>query len=158
MADQPLKPGASGVFKAIVASARKLKRAVTGGDEDLSPAVSQFGEQIARAFVAGKFADVHALGTGGFQVRMPLEPFTVSWRDAVRERGPLTSYDVSDAGQIDIEYIPGLEEVPQASFVAFLEIAFSTPTIPIDDDRAFAIGVILLDDGGTLRLGALHAR
>ena len=158
MAEQPFRPGSSGVFKALVESAKKLTRAVTGGDEELPPEAQELGEKIAQAFVAGRFADVHALGTPGFQARSPRESFVSTWRDATRERGPLTGFEVNDAGQIDLGFIPGLEEVPQSSFVAFLEIAFSTPTVPLTADNAFAIGAILLDDGGTLRLGAMHAR
>jgi hypothetical protein len=152
------RPGASGVFQAIVMSARKFKRAVTGGDEELSHEAYELGEQIARAFVAHKFTEVYSLGTPGFQVRSPHEGFVASWSQAVRERGPLTGYEVSNAGPIDLGFIPGLEEVPQSSFVAFVEIVFSTPSVPLDDERAFAVGAILLDDAGSLRLGALHAR
>jgi hypothetical protein len=146
------------VFKAIVMSARKLKRAVTGGDEELSHDTYTLGEQIAQAFVAGRFADVHALGTPGFQVRSPHDAFVGTWANAVRERGPLIGFEVSNAGPIDLGFIPGLEEVPQQSFVAFVEIVFSTPSVPLDDEKAFAVGAILLDDAGALRLGALHAR
>jgi hypothetical protein len=156
---EQFRPGASGVFKALVDGAKKFKRAVTGGgDDELSPEVLKLGEQIAQAFVAGRFADVHSLGTPGFQVRSPRESFVTRWHDATRERGPLTGFDISDAGQIDLGFIPGLEEVPQSSFVAFLEIAFSTPTTPLDADNAFAVAAIVLDDAGSLRLGALHAR
>ena len=158
MAEQPFQPGSSGVFKALVESAKKLKRAVTGGDEELSPEAEKLGERIAQAFVAGRFSDVHALGTPGFQARTPRESFVRTWQDATRERGPLTGFEVNDAGNIDLGFIPGLEEVPQASFVAFLEIAFSTPNVPLTADNAFAIGAILLAEGGTIRLGALHAR
>ena len=55
-----------------------------------------------------------------------------------------SGFEVSNAGQIDLGFIPGLEEVPQSSFVAFLEIAFSTPNVPLTADNAFAIHV----DGG----------
>jgi hypothetical protein len=146
------------VFKAIVMSARKFKRAVTGADEELSHEAYELGERIAQAFVAGRFADVYAIGTPGFQVRSPHDAFVGTWSHAVRERGPLTGFEVSNAGPIDLGFIPGLEEVPQQSFVAFVEIVFSTPSVPLDDDRAFAVAAILLDDAGALRLGALHAR
>ena len=57
---------------------------------------------------------------------------------------------------IDIGFIPGLEEVPQEYFVAFLRIAFSTPGVVLEDEKVFTIGAVLLDEGGTIRIGALH--
>jgi hypothetical protein len=151
------RPGSSGVFKVLVDSARRVKRAVTGGDE-LTPEVEELGTKIGQAFVALRIADVHELGTPGFQVRSPRDRFIVSWTEAIRERGPLTGFEVSSAGDIELAFIPGLEDVPQSAFVAFVEIVFSTPQTPLDDERAFAIGAIVLDDAGTLALGALHAR
>ncbi|MDB4954976.1 MAG: hypothetical protein JWO36_2545 [Myxococcales bacterium] len=139
-------------------SARKFKRAVTGADDDLTPEAQGIGDKIAQAFVAGRFADVHALGTAAFQRRTNREPFVTSWRDALRDRGPLTGFEVSNAGQIDLGFIPGLEETPQDQFVAFIELAFSSPTVPLDDEKVFTVGLVLLDEGGSIRVGALHAR
>jgi hypothetical protein len=153
------KLGQSGVFKAIVASARKLKRALSeSGEEDLPPRAEEVGTKIARAFVSGKLADVHALGTRTLRERNPLAKFAESWQDAIKARGPLTGFEVSNAGQIDLGYIPGLEEVPQEQFVAFAEIVFSSPDHPLDDDKAFAVGAVLLEEDGEVRLGAIHAR
>jgi hypothetical protein len=156
--DQSDRLGSSGVFKAIVDSARKFKRAVTGGDEELPPEADALGNKIAQAFVGGKFADIHALGTPSLQKRSTRDQFVASWRDAIRDRGPFTGFEVANAGQIDLGFIPGLEETPQSQFVAFLEIAFSSPDVPLDDDKAFTVGVVLLDEGGQVRLGALHLR
>jgi hypothetical protein len=158
VADQRDDLGSSGVFKAIVASARKFKRAVTGGEQELTPEVDGLGNKIAQAFVAGRLADVHAMGTPGLQRRINREQFVASWRNMVRDRGPFTGFDVANAGSIDIGFIPGLEDVPQAQFVAFLEITFSSPEIPLDHDKAFIIGAVMLEDAGQIRLGALHAR
>ena len=155
MADErELPPGASGVFKLIVDGARKLKRAVSEPSS-----AHELATMIAQAFVSGgRFADIHALGTTGFQERNSREPFCSRWREAALERGPFTGFDISNAGQIDLGYIPGLEEVPQSQFVAFLQIVFSSPGVPLDDDKAFAIGIVLLDEKRTTRLGAIHAR
>jgi hypothetical protein len=158
MADHDDRLGSSGVFKAIADSARKFKRAVTGGDAELTPVALELGNTIARAFVAGRFADVHALGTNSFQERTARDQFVARWLDAAQARGPFTSFEVSNAGQIDLGFIPGLEEVSQEQFAAFIEITFSNPTISLDDDKAFAVAVVLLDEGGEVRLGALHAR
>jgi hypothetical protein len=57
VADQRDRLGSSGVFKVIVDSARKFKRAVTGGDDELTPEAHAFGDKIAQAFVVGRFAD-----------------------------------------------------------------------------------------------------
>jgi hypothetical protein len=89
---------------------------------------------------------------------MGREQFVASWSAAVRDRGSLTGFEIADAGQIDLGFIPGLEEVPQAQFVAFLELAFSSPTVPLDDEKAFTIGAVLVQEAGQIRLGALHAR
>ena len=158
MADQRDRLGSSGVFKAVVKGARKFTRAVTGGDEELPKDAHDLGTEIGRAFVAGRFADVHAIGTPDFQRWTGYEQFVASWRDAVRDRGPFTGFEVSNAGEINLGFIPGLEELPQAQFVAFLAIAFSSSLIPLGDAKAFTIGAVLLDDGGKVRLGALHAR
>jgi hypothetical protein len=158
MADEKDSLGSSGVFKAIVASARKFKRAVTGADEELSPVANELASTVARAFIAGRFEDVHALGTRGFQERTDRARFVTTWSDAATARGPFTSFEIASVGSIDLGFIPGLEEVPQSQFQAFLEIRFSTPAVAIDDDAAFAIAVVLLDEGGATRIGALHAR
>ena len=155
MADQrDLPPGASGVFKLIADGARKLKRAISEPSNS-----SEYGETIAQAFVSGgRFADLHEMGTKQFQEQNPRDSFCARWRKVALERGPFTGFEVANAGQIDLGYIPGLEDVPQSQFVAFLQIAFSSPTVPIEDEKAFAIGVVLLQDGNTVKIGALHAR
>jgi hypothetical protein len=159
MADQSDRLGSSGVFKAIADSARKFKRAVTGADDvELTPVAHELGDTIARAFVAGRFADVHALGTTTFQQRNARDQFVARWLDAAQARGPFTSFAVANAGTIDLGFIPGLEEVAQEQFAAFIEITFSSPTIPLDDDKAFAVAVVLLNEGSDVRLGAVHAR
>ncbi|MEJ7598351.1 MAG: hypothetical protein WKG01_10610 [Kofleriaceae bacterium] len=152
MAEQQ-PPGASGVFKSIADGARKLKRAIS------EPSVTtEHGHDIGEALVAGRIEDIHALGTPAFQERNPRDAFCARWRETVLERGPFTGFDVSDAGTIDLVYIPGLEEVPQAQFVAFLQVLFASASVPLDDDKAFAIGVLLVDEDGTTKLGAIHAR
>ena len=155
MADErDLPPGASGVFKLIVDGARKLKRAIS------EPSTSnEFGTTIAQAFVSGgRFAEIHAMGNAQFQDKNPREAFCARWRDVALARGPFTGFNVSNAGHIDLGYIPGLEEVPQSQFVAFLTITFSSPSVPLDDDKAFAVGVVLLQDRGVVKIGAIHAR
>jgi hypothetical protein len=112
---------------------------------------------IGQAFVSGKFRDVHALGTPPFQQRTRLDDFEARWRATVGDR-VLTSFSITDAGYIDLEYVPGLEEVSQEDFVGFAEITFSTPEVNLNDDRAFAIAAVLLNHDGNVRLGALHAR
>ena len=158
MASDRFQPGASGVFKAISTNLQKLKRAVTGGDDELLPEALELGEEIARAFVAGRFADVYAMGTAGFRERLPGDVFQRRWKDAVAARGPLTGFDIRSSGEIDIGFIPGLEDVSQDDFVAFLQLAFATPKVPLDADNAFVVGAVLLREGGKSRLGALHAR
>jgi hypothetical protein len=150
--------GSSGVFQAIVMSARRLKRALSESDVDLPPEAEAIATSIAQAFVAGRFADVHALGALELQQRTARDTFVERWRAAVVERGTLTGFEVSSAGQIELQYIPGLEEVPQARFAAFVEIVFGTPEVPLDHDKAFAVGVVLLQDDGAPRIGAIHAR
>jgi hypothetical protein len=157
MADEKDSLGSSGVFKAIVASAKKLKRAVTGGEHELAPVADEVASEVARAFISGRFEDVHALGTAGFQERTDRTRFVATWQDAVRERGPFTSFEIASVGDIDLHFIPGLEEVPQSQFLAFVEIRFANPEVPADNDAAFAVAVVLLDDG-EVRLGAIHAR
>jgi len=146
------------VFKAIVEGARKFKRALSEGSAQLTPAAQELGDRIGQAFVAGRFADVHAMTTPSLQQQTGCAQFEASWRDAVRDRGPFTGYEVANVGQIDVGFIPGLEEVPQSQFVAFLEIAFSSPHVPLDDPKVFAVGVVLLDHGGEIRVGAIHTR
>jgi len=145
------------VFKAIVQSARKFKRAVTGGDPELPEATQKLGEQIALAFVAGELGDVHAFGTAELQKREGKDVFVARWKDIVGDR-ELAMYEVSDAGQIELHFIPGLEDTPQDQFVAFLEIAFGTADVPVEDERAFVLGAVLLDVRGDTKLGALHRR
>jgi hypothetical protein len=146
------------MFKAIVEGARKFKRAITEDGGELPVAAEQFGTAVAQALIAGRFGDVHAMMTPSQQQRTTRDVFEMRWREAVRERGPLTGFDISNAGQIDLAFIPGLEDVPQSQFVAFVEIAFSTPDVSLDDDKAFTIGVVLLDHAGEIRVGAVHAR
>ncbi len=162
MADETeYQPGQSGVFRAIgviVEGARKFKRAVTGGDASPDPAAQELGETIAQAFVAGRFADIHAMTTSETQARTACEEFVATWRDALADRMPFTGFDVSDIGQIDLAFIPGLEEVPQERFVAFLELTFSSPNVTLDDPTALVIAAVVLDQQGDLRIGALHTR
>ena len=143
---------------AIVEGARKFKRAVTGGDEAPNPEAQVLGESIAQAFVAGRFADIYALTTPTVQQRSDADEFVTSWRDTVADRGPLTGFDVSDIGAIDLAFIPGLEDVPQDQFVAFLELTFSSPSVTLDDPNALVVAAVVLDHGGDLRIGALHTR
>ena len=158
MSDERDRLGASGVFQAIVEGARKFTRAVTGGDREVPPEARELGEEIGRAFVAGRFGDVHALGTPAFQQRSARTQFDASWRDATREHQPITGYAVAEAGDIDLGFIPGLEDVPQEQFVAFLQLTFSSPQIPLHDERALIIGAVLISHDGRPRLGALHAQ
>jgi hypothetical protein len=137
---------------------RKIKRAWSEEDGDLSPEAEALADKIAQAFVAGRFGDVHALGTPSFQQATRRDRFEASWSDAASDYRPLTGFRVSDYGPIDLAFIPGLEEVPQSQFVAFIEIRFSSAGIVLDNERAFTVGVVLLDQGGGLRVGAIHAR
>jgi hypothetical protein len=150
--------GSSGVFKAIVEGAKRVTRAVTGGDPELPAGAFELGHQIARAFVSRQLDAVYALGTRQFHDRNARDVFVARWRGAIEERGPLTGFEVSNVGSIDLGFIPGLEDTPQDAFVGFLELAFSTPTVALDDDKAFVVGVVLLDDAGAIRLGAIHTR
>lgn len=158
MADTERRLGSSGVFQAIVMSARKLKRALSNSDVELPSEAEEITTAIAQAFVAGRFADVYAMATPGLQQRTDQLRFADEWRDAIRDRGPLTGFEVSNAGPIDLEYIPGLEEVPQSEFVAFAEVVFSSPDVPLDHDKAFTVGVVLLDVDHKPRIGAIHVR
>lgn len=156
--DQPTtreqRIGSSGVFKIIVESARAVKRALSENEATLAPEHVEIGNEIARCFVAGRFADVHAMAAPVFQQQQSVENFAASWKDAVVNAGPFTSFDVADAGEIELGFVPSLEEVPQSQFVAFLEISFSNPHL----ENAFSVGAVLLNEGGTVRVGALHAR
>ena len=157
MSDERQRLGSSGIFKIIVDGAKKLKRAVSEGDAELTPDAQAIAALIGQAFVAGKLGDVHALGTPPFQQRTTAEDFAARWRATVGAR-VLTTFSITDAGYIDLEYVPGLEEVAQDDFVGFAEITFSTPEVNLNDDRAFAIAAVLLNHNGHVRLGALHAR
>lgn len=157
MTDERQRLGSSGIFKIIVDGAMKLKRAVSEGDTELSPEAHALATAIGQAFVAGRFGDVHALGTPPMQTRTSRDAFHASWRQTVGDR-VLTGFTITDAGHIDLAFIPGLEEVSQDDFVGFAQITFSTPEVKLDDERAFAIAAVLLDHDGRIRLGALHAR
>jgi hypothetical protein len=146
------------VFQAIVMSARKLKRALSEGDQELPARVEDVATAIAQAFVAGKFADVYQRCTATLQGRTALPRFVESWEQTVRDRGNLTGFEVSNAGAIDLHYIPGLEDVRQDSFCAFIEVVFSTPAVPLDDEKAFAVGIVLLESDDGPRIGAIHTR
>ena len=142
----------------MVEGARKIRRALSESDDELSPEAQELGSKIGQAFVAGRFGDVHAMTTPSFQEQTSRKQFEASWRDAARDRGPFTGFEASDAGQIDLGFIPGLEAVPQSQFVAFLEIAFSSPGLTLDDKKAFVVGAVLLAQGGKILIGALHTR
>ena len=155
--DDRLRLGSSGIFKVIVDGAKKLKRAVSEGDVELTPDANELAAAIGQAFVAGRFADVRELGTPPFQARNRPDTFVSRWKATVGER-VLTSFSITDAGYIDLAYVPGLEEVEQDDFVGFAQIMFSTPDTKLDDERAFAVAAVLLNHNGKVRLGALHAR
>ncbi|HEY5944503.1 MAG TPA: hypothetical protein VIV40_03390 [Kofleriaceae bacterium] len=155
--DERQRLGSSGIFKVIVEGAKKLRRAVSESDVELTPLANALAVTIGQAFIAKRYGDVHALGTPPFQKRTSRESFDARWRATIGDR-VLTSFSITDAGYIDLAYVPGLEEVSQQDFVGFAQITFSTPEIKLDDDRAFAIAAVLLDHDGTIRLGALHAR
>jgi hypothetical protein len=150
--------GSSGVFRAVVEVSRKIKRALSEDGRELSPEAEELADKIAQAFVAGRFGDVYAMTTPTFQQMTRRDRFEASWADAAGDHRPLTGYGVLDYGPIDLGFIPGLEEIPQSQFVAFLEIRFSGVDVPLDSDRAFTVGVVLLDQGQGLRVGAIHAR
>lgn len=139
-------------------SARRLKRALSESENELPAVAEDLGSTVAQAFVSGKPAEVWGMGTATFRERNPKETFVERWTQAITERGGLTEFEVSNAGAIDLQYVPGLEDVPQSQFVAFIEIVFASPTVPLSDEKAFAVGAVLLFDDGQLRIGALHAR
>lgn len=155
--DERARLGSSGIFKVIVDGAKKLKRAVTEGDVELTPEANELAVTIGQAFIAGRFGDVHALGTPPLQKRTSRESFEASWRATLGDR-VLTGFTITDAGHIDLAYVPGLEEVSQDDFVGFAQITFSMPDVKLEDERVFAIAAVLLDHDGKVRLGALHAR
>jgi len=157
VSDEEKRHGSSGIFKVIVDGAKKLKRAVSEADVELTPEANQLAVSIGQAFIAGRFGDVHALGTPPFQERNSKATFESSWRTSVGDR-VLTGFSIIDAGHIDLGYVPGLEEVSQDDFVGFAQITFSTPDAKLEDEKAFAIAAVLLDHDGVVRLGALHAR
>lgn len=139
-------------------SARRLKRALSDSDAEVPPVAEDLGNTLAQSFMTGKIADVWSMSTATFRQRNPQDAFVARWTDAIAERGGLTEFEVSNAGHIDLQYVPGLEDVPQSLFVAFIEIVFASPTVPIDNEKAFTVGAVLLFDDGQLRLGAVHAR
>ncbi len=139
-------------------SARRIKRALSEGDPDLPDVANDLGTSIAQSFMSGAIDDVWLAGTRHFRERNPRGSFVDRWSTALRERGPLKAFDVSSAGTIDLQYVPGLEDVPQSEFVAFIEIVFGSDALPLDNEKAFAVGAVLLLEDGNVRLGALHAR
>ena len=139
-------------------SARRIKRALSEGDTDLPDVANDLGTSIAQSFMSSSIDDVWLAGTRHFRERNPRGPFVDRWSQAIRERGPLRAFDVSNAGAIDLQYVPSLEDVPQSEFVAFVEIVFGTEALPLDNEKAFAVGAVLLLEDGNVRLGALHAR
>ncbi len=149
--------GSSGIFKILVDGAKKLKRAVSESDVDLSPEAHELATAIGQAFIAGRFGDVHGHGTPPFQQRTSREAFDSRWRATVGDR-VLTGFSITDAGHIDLAFIPGLEEASQDDFAGFAQITFSTPGVKLEDERAFAIAAVLLVHDGRIQLGALHAR
>ena len=142
------------MFKAIVDGARAVKRALSESDDALPPAVDEVGNEIGRCFIANRFADIHRMAAPVFQQNNDLDRFVSRWRDAVAGLGPFPSFEVSNAGDIDLAFVPSLEDVPQSAFRGFLEISFANATQP----EAFTIGAVLLEVGGNVRIGALHAR
>jgi hypothetical protein len=156
--DRTRPVGSSGVFKAIVLSARKLKRAFSEGDDELPAGVEDFVTTVAQAFMNDRIDEVHALSTIALQERTSRDSFVERWRQAIAERGGVDAFEISNAGAIDLEYIPGLESVPQEQFVAFAELAFGTTAIPLDHEKVFTVGVIVLIVDSHLRVGAIHAR
>ena len=136
---------------------RKIKRALSESDRELSPEVEELVNKVAQLFVAGRFADVYGMGTPALQQAIRRDRFVTNWGDAVSEYRPLTGFRIADMGQIDLGFIPSLEEVPQEQFVAFVEISFSGVDVAFDDEKALTVGVILLAQD-RLRIGALHKR
>lgn len=146
------------MFKVIVDVSRKVKRAFTESDAELSPEAEALAERIAQAFIAGRFGDVHALGTPMLQAATRRDGFEAMWADAAERYRPLTGFRISDFGPIELAYIPGLEEVPQDQFDSFVEIRFSSVDRPYEDEKAFTIAVVMIEQDGALQIGAIHAR
>lgn len=146
------------MFQAIVMSARRLKRALSDSDDDLPGLAEDLGTTVARAIISGEHGEVYGMTTQTFRARTPRDSFVERWAATVARHGPLTAFEVSNAGRIDLQYVPGLEDVPQELFVAFIEIVFGSQALPLDNENAFAVGVVLLLDDGQLRIGAIHAR
>jgi hypothetical protein len=142
----------------IVEVSRRIKSAFDGDGGELRPDADELAHLIGQAFVAGRFSDVHWLGTVALQEATRRDRFEESWTDAAQDYRPFTGFRISNLGKIDLAFIPSLEEVPQERFVAMVEIAFSSIDIPFDDPKAFTIGAVLLDQNGELRIGAIHAR
>ena len=161
MTDRPQRSGASGVFHAIVDGARDIARrarALSEGDATLPPEVEALCNNLALAFVGGRFADAYALTATNLQQRQSRDRFEAAWRDASRDHGPFTGFGIANLGKIDLAFIPGLEDVPQAKFMAFVELTFSTAERTIEDDKAFTLAAVLLDQAGEPRIGDLHTR
>jgi len=139
-------------------SARRLKRALSDSDAEVPPHAEDLGNTIAQAFVSGQIADVWGMSTAAFRQRTPREAFVERWTEAIAERGGVTAFEVSNAGNLDLQYFPGPEEVPRSQFVAFIEIVFASPNVPLESEKAFGVGAVLLFDDGQLRIGAIHVR
>jgi hypothetical protein len=150
--------GTSGVFKLIVDASRKIKRALTDEDAELTPAAEALSNLIAQAFMAGRFDDLYELGTKHLQESANRERFVSSWAEAAQDRRPLIGCRIADLGAIELAFIPSLEEIPQSQFVAFVEIAFSGVDVPYDSERALTIGAVLIQQDGETRIGAIHKR
>jgi hypothetical protein len=142
------------VFKAIVEGARKFKRAVTGGDPELPASTQQLGDQIARAFVAGRFVDIHALGTADFQKRNERDSFAARWQGTVRERGALTGSRSSTPARSISASSPASRKRRRS--VRRLPRSRSRPPRWRSRRKAFVVSVLCSTSTATSRLGALH--
>lgn len=134
--------------------ARSLKRALSDNDKGLPPELGEVGHEIGRCFIANRFADIHRTAAPVFQQNNELTRFVTRWRDAVAGVAPFTSFAVSNAGNIELAFVPSLEDIPQKQFAGFLEITFANPT----QEDAFTIGAVLIAQGGKVLVAALHAR
>ena len=141
------------MFRAIVDGARRVKRALSESDAELPDDVTEIGNEIGRCFITSRFSDIYVMSAKVMK-RTDVDRFVASWRDAVDGKGPFTRFEVSNAGAIELAFVPTLEDVPQEQFAGFLEISFANP----QQDDAFTIGAVLIDDGGVTRIAALHAR
>jgi len=158
VSDERQRLGSSGIFKVIVDGAKKLKRAVSDDEPELTPEANEVAVAIGQAFIAGRFGDVYALGVQGLQKRnTSREVFESRWRATIGDR-TLTSFSITDAGFIELAFIPGLEDTSQDDFIGMAEITFSTPEVGLEDEKAFAVAAVLLAQGGRIMLGAIHAR